>query len=139
LTSRHLGLCALQSSLLRTSAKASNLLTSLHLPRQIRGNDALLASCGLNSLPISLLVKRRNSLTKGQVLLALKLCALKTRTLAAKSAALNGLRLLLGKLLPLLLLERLNCRVNYRLGVWVLVVANLLLGKRPDILCPAKG
>jgi hypothetical protein len=132
----NLRLRALQCSLLRARSKPSNLLTCLHLASEIRSHNALLRLSSLYCLPIALLVERRDSLPKGKVLLPLKLRALQASSLTTKSPTLDGLCLLLGKLLALLLLKSLNRWVNNGLSIWVLVVSDLALRQRANILRP---
>ena len=137
--SGNLSLRACQSSVLRRTAKVAKLLTARQLTRQISSNNALLTHSSLDRCVVATLIDGCDSLPHGKVLLALQLSALQSRTITAKSTALDGLRLLIRKLHPLLLLERTDGRIDNSLSERVLVVANLILCQRAYILHSSFG
>ena len=129
-----LGLRALKRRLLRGCAEAAKLLTSHKLALKILSRHALLASRRLDGLLIRLLVQGRDGLRCGEALLAHKLRALDAGSIAAKRASPDGISLLLGKLLALLLLKGRAGRVHNRLREGVLVILDLLLRQGADAL-----
>jgi hypothetical protein len=137
-TRRDLSLSTLKTRRLSTRAKTRNLLTGLHHTGKVLSLNALLTRCCLNSLLVSLSVQRRDCLASSQVLLALKHRPLDTRTLATERPALDGVCLLLRKLLALLLLESAKGWVNNALDIGVHVGANLTGSKRPNSLRTSK-
>jgi hypothetical protein len=138
-TSRKLRLRAGKSRLLGLRAEATKLLAGHHLALKILRLHALLAHRRLDGVLVGLLVQGRDRLRRCKPLLALKLCSLNARTVAAERASLNCLRLLLGELLALLLLEPGPRGVNDRLRVRVLVLLDLLRGEGPNSLRAAHG
>ena len=126
-TSGNLGLRALKASLLRRSANASNLLTSLHPAGKISGHNALLALCRLYSLLVALLVDGSQRLRGSKALLTSQLRPLKAGTLTKCSTRLDSLRLLLGTLLALLLLQCCISGCGNGLRIGVLIITNLIL------------
>ena len=87
-------LSTLESRTLSTRAKSRNLLTGLHLTSKISRNHTLLTSRRLNSLIVSLLIQRCDSLSGPQLLLTAEIRTFQTRTVATESTGTNSLRLL---------------------------------------------
>ena len=132
--SRQKSLTALNARLLSASAKPRQLLRALKTTSHIRSSNALLAHSCLGGLLVALLIERRNSLRGAKPLLALQRGPFNSRPIPKTRAGLDGPRLLLVALHPLLTLQSLQSGVNNSLRERVLVVADLLLRQRADIL-----
>jgi hypothetical protein len=138
-TSTNLSLRTLQCRRLCASTQARNLRTSLHTTREIRCNDALLPLSRLKARLVGPLIDGGQSLSHAKLLLTTKDLTLHVCAAAAKGTSLDGLCLLLGKLLTLLLLKSGLRRGQRRQHCRVLVVANLFLRQGANISRARKG